>query len=365
MLDKLVRPTSISGDAQVMHKTILAIVAAPLAKSLEELNRRFPGGKVVTQLLESLRPHLNSQRSTKCSMAEAREWSLTPNGGLRRTVGNLVGRLTSWSAQSELNPVPPNYTHRLFVHAVQLLGADEALTVVLDEIEAQTNLGFGSAALEVGSASLCAPTAHLSGSGFQNGATRASSSQLDGVRKALSARMNDSKYLLDQKVAKTETLVRLGRLVNVHSAVSQGPNLSLGLTNIGTDELMQGIDLTAADLAVTSEVIQQSTDLSNNSSVDFTSGLDTVMDLSGPTAVNAQLLDDSNGMQLDLSSDLFGADQDMDFSLGQPPPQGQQQQSTDMLNLQNNAVAAQLPNDDDIFAGLDFGGMGGEDDFNF
>ena len=130
-----------SGDAQTMHKTILAVVAAPLVKSLEALNKRSPNRKDVAQLLEILRPYLNSQRSARCSMTELQEWSTSVDGGIRRTVADLVGQLTMWSAQSELNPIPTNYTHRMFATAVRLLGADEVLMVVVDEIKMQTGLG--------------------------------------------------------------------------------------------------------------------------------------------------------------------------------------------------------------------------------
>ncbi|KEQ64511.1 mediator complex, subunit Med5, partial [Aureobasidium melanogenum CBS 110374] len=224
MLRKLIQPDSISGDAQAMHKTILAMIARPLARSLQELQRRQPKRKDVTPVIELLQPHLDSQRSGKCNSAELTEWSVTADGGLRAVVKNLVGGLVQWSNQGSISSIPYQYTHRAITTALDMLGADEVLAIILDEVRSQTRSGCGSAALEVATAIVCTPSPlpALSQANtlmqFDQSAP-VSVSQRRTLRQALRARLDEPKELLAMETERVETIVRLGRRVEAQLSV--------------------------------------------------------------------------------------------------------------------------------------------------
>src|SRR5256885_1816033 len=59
MANKLIRPQSISGDAQAMHSTILSIGASRLSRCLGNLKGREPTRSDLDPLLNTLKPYLH------------------------------------------------------------------------------------------------------------------------------------------------------------------------------------------------------------------------------------------------------------------------------------------------------------------
>lgn len=349
VLHKLLRPTSISGDAQAMHQTIITMIATPLERSLRELNRRMPNRKEIAMLIEILKPHLNSQHSGNSSVTELNQWTSTPNGGLRRAMKDVMDGLISWSNQSAINPIPTNYTHRMFLSALQSLGADEVLGVIVDEVRLQTQIGFGSSALEIATALICAPsplqpTSLLS---FDE-ATALSPNHRRTLRQALRHKLESPKDMLDLETDYVEALIRLGRRVDAQSAVSPINPISMPITNIESQDLMQEINMTGAGISGDDIGMQQTSGLRGGSSADF-SGLGDSLDMNASTGLNS--VNDPNAMSVDLSGHLFDPGQDLSFGMG----------NTSQTLGQNDTAQN---TEDDIFAGLDMGDMG-DDDFSF
>ena len=343
MLDKLLRPASISGDAQSMHKVILTVVNEPLADCLRELDRKFPKRKDIATLIEVIQPHLNNRRCPRSSIDEFQEWSSNADG-LEQAIAGLVKDLTTWSNESEINPIPTKYTHRMVSTAVDCLGVDKVLTAIVDVVTMQTSAGMGSSALEVGTCLICAPCAEDSTSTLSQFPSRLT------LRRALKLRIEDTKGLLKTVQSTVETLVRLDRLVDAQSVISQIQVPMTALTNIGTDELMQGIDMSAADMVSTSNAMDQAGNLNGTTTADFAAVMDGSMDLA--SNVDLSGMSDANAMNdlLDINFSLDGASQ------GQG--QGQTRSGT-QPQIQVNPGTS---NDEDIFADLDFGGM---DTFEF
>jgi mediator of RNA polymerase II transcription subunit 5 len=346
MLRKLIQPDSISGDAQAMHQTILAMVSRPLVTSLQELQRRQPKRKDVIPLIEVLKSHVDSQRSGKCSAVELTEWCAAPEGGLRATVGSVIRGLTRWSAQGSINSIPCNYKHQTITAALNLLGADEVLRIILDELSAQTRAGSGSAALEVATAIICAPSPSSAALSQANVLMRfdqaapVSVSQRRTLRQALRARLEEHKELLSTTADRVEALVRLGRRVEAQLAVPA--QLAMPMTNIDLGDM----DITSADMQITDADLNMTGDGTTESAAavvdqDFTAAMDQSLQMD-PSNIS-----DPNAMSLDMSNDLFNG-QDMNF---------------DLTGTSQQHGNGQMSNEDDIFAGLEMD-LGG-DDFDF
>jgi mediator of RNA polymerase II transcription subunit 5 len=346
MLRKLIQPDSISGDAQAMHRTILGMVARPLVTSLQELQRRQPKRKDVLPLIEILQSHQDSQRSGKCSLAELTEWCATPEGGLRATVRSIIRGLVRWSGQGSINSLAYSYKHQTMTTALDMFGADEVLTVVLDEVCAQTRIGSGSAALEVATAIICAPSPLSAALSQANALMRFDQaaplpvSPRRTLRQALRARLEEHKDLLSTETERVEALVRLGRRVEAQLAVPA--QLTMPMTNIDLGDMnITGADMqiTGADMQMTGDTAAESANVTVDP--DFTAAMDQSLQM------DATNINDPNAMSLDMSNDLFNS-QDMNF---------------DLTGTSQQHGNGQMSNEDDIFAGLEMD-LGG-DDFDF
>ncbi|KAL1304591.1 hypothetical protein AAFC00_003560 [Neodothiora populina] len=370
VLHKLLRPTSISGDAQAMHQTIIAMVAAPLERSLRELDRRVPNRKEIALLIEALKAHSHSQRSTGGSIAEITQWTSTPGGGLRQSIKDVIGNLVRWSSQSSISPVPPSYTHRMILVAIESLGADEVLEVIIEEVKAQTQIGFGSAALEVATALVCAPS-HDQGNTmlpFEDN-TALTSHHRRTLRQALRHKLEAPKELLSMQTEYVETLIRLGRRVDAQSAVAPINQIAMPMANLDSQDLMQDMDMNGADMTADGMNMQQQQQAQPTESMhqdndpSAFANLGGSLDLSRAAAAGlggVDINDHHNAVPVDLSAHLFDPGQDLDFDMtGAAGSQNNNAQNGNNNSAQNA--------EDDIFAGLDMGDMGdmGDDDFNF
>lgn len=353
VLEKLIRPTSISGDAHSMHQNILAIVARPLEQSLQELNRRVPNRKEISSLLDVLKPHLDSQRSSKSTMTELKTWTSTPEGGLKQCLTNLISELTTWSSwisQPGLETTPTTYTHRMLYACIDLFGSYTTLMIIVNEVTRQTAIGMGPASLEIATSLILAPFPTTSMPAIR---------PRPNLRQALKLRLADPKELIDMDTDVVETLVRLGRLVDAQSAVSQAAQLPMPLTNIGTEELMQGIGMSTG-MGGNQVSMEQTAGMTDTTVAEFAAAMDQPMDLQAGAG---------DDMNLDLGDDMFASTQGMNFletTTQQQQQQGQGQNqdisSFGQAGNENNPQA-----EEDIFAELDLGDMGdlGDDDFNF
>ena len=70
MLTKLAKPSSISGEAAMMHQTILGIMYKELRQCLQEIDKRLPGRKDLNALQASLKQYADSQYEYAATTSE-------------------------------------------------------------------------------------------------------------------------------------------------------------------------------------------------------------------------------------------------------------------------------------------------------
>ncbi|KAK5163415.1 hypothetical protein LTR04_002562 [Oleoguttula sp. CCFEE 6159] len=266
VIDKLVRPTSISGDAQAMHGTILSIVGNRLEQSLRTLQAAQPSRQDIEPVLSALQPYLNNQRTTNCHITEVQSWM--QNGGLQACIRNTMQSLVLWSSTADISMMPPSYTHRQILLAVRTLGPDTVLRAILEEVRNQTDNGNGAMALDVGTALICAPTAEVPQSSstldLVTSTIQAPPAQRLSLREHLRLRISDKAKVQAMDVADAEALVRLSRRVEAQMA---GPQIQMSGLDVSAPDMMQtmqGLDMTGtvADTAALDAAINQPLDLS-------------------------------------------------------------------------------------------------------
>lgn len=364
VLEKLLKPTSSSQEMKAMHKIVLAIVAQDLYTSLQVLADRQPNRKGVSNLLEVVKPYVTWRRTMECSKAELDDWVSTPDGGISRCIRVAIQDQVSWLSNVGPTP-PPRYTHRLFTTACDEVGTKAVLDAVVAELIEQTKLGNGPLALDICTALICAPTVRSKPAIMGVGAATAA---MDGspstVREALRLTISDVQDLLQKPSHSVEALVRLARRVERQLAISQLPQISMPapLHDQAADQVMAELGLTDGTLVADSTLDQvaqlgaaSSADFSSN---DLTAALDQSIDLSNQVAHDmAAMSSETATMSMDPSQDIFN---DLNISLDQSSQQ--------MLHSRRASMAMGMNEgggnaEDDIFAGLDMGGL--NDDFNF
>jgi mediator of RNA polymerase II transcription subunit 5 len=357
MLEKLLKPSGSSQDMQAMHRCILGIVATPLESSLQTLIRRKPEkSNQANALIELLKPHLHQRRTMVITIAELDGVAASGDGLLTRAVTHTVRDLALWAASGSSDP-PPRYASQLVHCAISAHGSFRVLDAVMEGLKDQTNIGNGPMTLDICVALVCRPepATYIP---LMNMGTADPPITGSTLHDALRLTMMDAQKLLKMKTAHAEALVRLARRVEAQSTVSQ-----VALVNLPTstdeqamaDQVMQGLGITAGDvpLVVGDSLLVGDGSLNQNghtdfSTADFNPTSNDPMDLGGTTN---QALNDM--MQLDSSNDIFG-DLNVDFT-GQQNQQGAQNIMADGGDQQNA--------EEDIFAGLDMGGL--DQDFDF
>ncbi|KAI4160889.1 MAG: hypothetical protein LQ342_005315 [Letrouitia transgressa] len=142
-LETLLRPPSSStSDSSAIHAAVLSIVARPLDDALMHAQRQHRSQTDIAPLLDILKPHTQRQQRKSAAYQELKTWTATPGGGLLAALNSTIQSLLLWSTSTEMPP--PNYTHRMLLEAVHVLGAKAVLKLLVDEIVTQ----FSSAATD-------------------------------------------------------------------------------------------------------------------------------------------------------------------------------------------------------------------------
>ncbi|KAI9710194.1 MAG: hypothetical protein M1812_007466 [Candelaria pacifica] len=233
-LQSLLKPTSISGDAQSMHQTILSLIANPLEESLLSLRRRDPARFDTQPLFQTLQPYQTFKRTTASTHAELESWTVTHGGGLLASIRNTFQSMVLWSAAPEINLTPPSYTHRQLLVAVKLLGAQRVLGAIIDEVVLQTENGTADLALDIGASLISAPTTIAVGDGRLS------------LRKVLTLEVEVLRKQgmgVGSEHERAETVVRLSRRVEEALADTPGQQQQV------VDELMGDLDAAAVAAA--------------------------------------------------------------------------------------------------------------------
>jgi mediator of RNA polymerase II transcription subunit 5 len=247
---KLIRSAPTSGDAQAMHSTILSIVSARLEPCFHTLKRRYPGYSTdIDQLLQTIKPYMHYVRSTHASSSELEQWTTATNSTLASSLRHTVQQLSQWAANASIQPNPPNYTHRQVYASLELLGASNTLGTILDEVKAQTDLGNGPAAVDIGVSLICAPMtkdsvlpvewAGSSAPVLQPPRTRAN------LREMLKSEFDDATSVVSTDPSAAEAIVRLHRRVEAQLAVIAQAGLSSANVDLSNVGLVQAPSLTS------------------------------------------------------------------------------------------------------------------------
>lgn len=153
----LVKPSSISGEAQAIHQTVLSITARPLEERLKDVRTRHQSRSDIKPILDALDPYLSFRRVGACHRTELDSWAAQAAGGLPGSIRNTFQSLVLWSASSEMNMAPQSYSHRQVLAGIRILGASRVLDALLDELKQQSEAGSGDLALDIAATMVCAP----------------------------------------------------------------------------------------------------------------------------------------------------------------------------------------------------------------
>lgn len=155
----LVKPSSISGEAQALHQTVLNITARPLEEQLKDVRTRNQTVKEIKPNLDALEPYLSFRRVGSCHREELDHWATGTVGGLPGSIRNTLQSLVVWSTNSEITMSPQSYTHRQLLAGIRILGATRVLNALLDELKQQNETGSVDFALDIAATMVCAPMA--------------------------------------------------------------------------------------------------------------------------------------------------------------------------------------------------------------
>ncbi|KAI9658537.1 MAG: mediator complex subunit [Trizodia sp. TS-e1964] len=231
ILETLIKPRSISGEAEIMHSTILDIIAKPVEHTLRGLQRTEPSRTDIDPLLQALKPHLSFKRPAGSYHTELESWTSASThgiggGGLSGSLRNTLQSLVLWSTTPDINMTPASYTHRQLLVAIQLLGAQKVLRTIIDEVKLQaqteTGVGNGELAMDIATTLICVTAASPAPQKPRSGYA---------LREMLRLELVDVPTLYATDLLHAEILVRLHRRVETQ----------LGLVNAGVPGLEAGL----------------------------------------------------------------------------------------------------------------------------
>lgn len=160
LLHGLVKPASISGEAQELHRTVICIISRDLETILKEVRARSPSRTDIKPILDVLEPYQSFRRTGATHHTELDSWRANPaGGGLVTSIRNTFSSLVLWSTDPDISMTPPNYTHRQLLAGIGLLGSERVLNGLIDELKLQTETGSGDLAFDIASTMICAPIA--------------------------------------------------------------------------------------------------------------------------------------------------------------------------------------------------------------
>ncbi|KAI9867326.1 MAG: mediator complex subunit [Trichoglossum hirsutum] len=251
ILQSLIKPKSISGEAEMMHDTILSIIAKPLEHALRELRRSAPSRQDIDPLLHALQPHLAFRRTAGSHHTELESWTSTHGGGMLASLRNTFQSLVLWSTTPDINMTPASYSHRQVLVAVKMLGARSVIRTIIDEVKLQNQIqnSSGDLSFDIATAIICAPGATdglLSADGNMLGtySLQNHSGRLN-LREALRLELEDASKISSSDPARAETIVRLHRRVEAQLDMGHVSNMIPDLNVTAQDANSVGdIDLT-------------------------------------------------------------------------------------------------------------------------
>ncbi|OAX79225.1 hypothetical protein ACJ72_06457 [Emergomyces africanus] len=253
----LVKPSSISGEAQEIHRTVLLITAKPLEDQLKSIRMRHPSRNDIKPILEALEPYHSFQRRSTARYGEVEGWAANPaGGGIVASIRNTFSSFVFWSTSPEISMTPPSYTHRQIVAGIRLVGAVRVLRGIIDELKLQAETGSGDLALDIAATLICAPLAESFA--VERAVFHPTDPSKDAVprcpiltlRDALNLERDNIPKLMDSDTLRAELIVRLNRRVDALTAVPQMPQ---EVSNIDVGNIMQDINLEEEDMGLSGQ----------------------------------------------------------------------------------------------------------------
>ena len=337
ILEKVIKPQSLNGEAVNMHPTMLSILADHLLIYLNDLKKRNSENqqtvKNIQQLVDILQGHVGYCKAGEAHVNQLQLWTSGNFHAILDHLRSMFGSLCFWTTSSGLQASVPTYSQSMVSAAIHLMGAEATLNAIVEETNSQSAPELKDAALDIATTMVF------------NDATYGNQSEHKRIslRDTLQLQMADAPRLLASKDSdhpRIETSVRLARrvetlLTNIAAASAQHQQQQT-ITMPMSDSIIQDIELDAATAAAvglgTEDEIGQAADAATSHPLDFTGG--------------------AGDLQLDL-----------DEVLASQPQQGQDGQiMTGVGGDQGQQGDEQMPatTEDDIFGDLMV-----DDDFNF
>ncbi|CAG1990921.1 unnamed protein product [Fusarium graminearum] len=160
ILQLILLPSSISGEASTMLSSVKNLIAKPLEHALRTYQRRDPKNQDIEPLLRTLKESIPlSRRTGGTDLNELESWTATPPSGLSSAVKLTIQGLVHWSIHPAMNSMPTSYTHRQILAGLKLLGPKRLLHVILEELRQHTAAGSANIIYDVATSLVCAPDA--------------------------------------------------------------------------------------------------------------------------------------------------------------------------------------------------------------
>ncbi|KAF3491982.1 uncharacterized protein GIQ15_01499 [Arthroderma uncinatum] len=249
LLSTLVKPTSISGEAQEIHRTVLSITARALEDELKDAKARHPSRTDIEPILNALEPYQSFQRTGISNRAELEGWrSNSAPGGMVTGIRNTFSSLVLWSTDPEISMTPPSYTHRQLLAGLKHLGAIRVFAGILEELKLQSETGSGDLAIDIAATLICAPMREcfsLEQATYQPIDDTLKDSlprcQMLSLRDALNLQRESLSIVIETEPHRAELIIRLSRRVAALTSVPQMPQT---VDNIDVGNIMEDMDLT-------------------------------------------------------------------------------------------------------------------------
>ncbi|KAJ4250568.1 mediator complex subunit [Fusarium torreyae] len=160
ILQLILLPSSISGEASTMLSSVKNLIAKPLEHALRTYQRRDPQNQDIEPLLRTLKDSIPlSRRTGGTDMNELESWTATPPSGLSSALKLAMQGLVHWSMHPAMNSMPTSYTHRQILAGLKMMGPKRVLHVILEEVRQQTEAGSANIVYDVATSLICAPDA--------------------------------------------------------------------------------------------------------------------------------------------------------------------------------------------------------------
>lgn len=307
ILQKLIQPSSIQGEALAMHSTVLSIIAQPLGELLRDLRKREPERQATGNLLDKIKPHLHFSRTGDSQISELRAWRTVNGGSVLTGMRNSFNMLCFWSTPPGSNSTLPMYSHRQLLAATRLSGASRVLRAIVDEVGAQTEIGYGHLSLDVAASMVCATVLSEDRTSPVIGTKLLHSHSCLSLREALQLELDDAAKFVLLDPSRAEILVRLGRRVD--SQLTETPTMDF---NMAIPDMMNTMDFTStvdASGGPADDPLDFALDNNGNTEMplDFTAADDTALHLD----MNAMLAADHSAILTQFHDEPQSAEEDI------------------------------------------------------